>query len=123
MYIPRDRSMQPHAKNLRKHMTSQERKLWYLFLRKYPAKICRQRVILSFIADFYCHAAKLVIEVDGIQHTTEQGVSYDKERTEIMAQYGLAVVRFSNREIDENFPAVCEKIHQTIRNRTDRQNI
>ena len=95
--------MQPHAKNLRKHMTSQERKLWYLFLRKYPAK--------------------LVIEVDGIQHTTEQGVSYDKERTEIMAQYGLAVLRFSNREIDENFPAVCEKIHQTIRNRTDRQNI
>ena len=115
--------MQAHAKNLRKHMTSQERKLWYLFLRKYPAKVCRQKVISSFIVDFYCHAAKLVIEVDGIQHTTEQGVSYDRERTEIITQYGLYVLRFTNREIDKDFPAVCEKIHQTIRSRTDHQNI
>lgn len=122
MYIPKDHSMQPQAKNLRRNMTPQERKLWYLFLRKYPVKIYRQRVISSFIADFYCHAARLVIEIDGTQHTTEQGAAYDRERTEIMSQYGLFVLRFSNREIDEDFSAVCEKIHRTIRSRTDPQN-
>ena len=49
-------------------MTPYERKLWYLFLRKYPVKIYKQRIIGRFIVDFYCASAKLVIEVDGSQH-------------------------------------------------------
>ena len=72
--------MLPRARELRREMTPQERKLWYQFLRRYPVKIYKQRIIESFIADFYCSRAQLVIELDGAQHTTEQGLLYDRER-------------------------------------------
>ena len=61
--IPKNNKLLPFAKELRKDMTPQERKLWYLFLRKYPIKIYKQRIIDDYIVDFYCHAARLVIEV------------------------------------------------------------
>ena len=58
-------------------MTPHERKLWYLFLRKYPVKIYKQRIIGRFIVDFYCASARLVIELDGSQHYEPQGLAYD----------------------------------------------
>lgn len=67
--------------------------------------------------DFYCASAKLVIELDGSQHYTEQGLEYDKERSACLARYGLEVIRFTNTEIDKEFNAVCEKIHTAIQNR------
>ena len=60
--------MLPQARALRRNMTPQEAKLWYQFLRNYPVKIYKQRIIESFIVDFYCSKAQLVIEVDGAQH-------------------------------------------------------
>ncbi len=98
-------------------MTPQERKLWYLFLRKYPVKIYKQRIIGPFIVDFYCASAKLVIELDGSQHYTEQGQSYDVERTRILNSYGLKVIRFSNFEVNTMFPEVCDAIHRIIQGR------
>ena len=71
--LPYDRHLTERAQALRREMTPQERKLWYQFLRQYPVKVYRQRVIDHFIADFYCAKAKLVIELDGSQHYTEQG--------------------------------------------------
>ena len=68
MTIPKDNSQLENARRLRREMTPHERKLWYLFLRKYPIKIYKQRIIGRFIVDFYCASAKLVIEVDGSQH-------------------------------------------------------
>ena len=65
MGIPKDSSKLSTAKRLRREMTPHERKLWYLFLQKYPVKIYKQRIIDAFIVDFYCASAKLVIEVDG----------------------------------------------------------
>ena len=62
-----------NAKSLRKVMTKQEKHLWYDFLRSYPIKIYRQRIIDGFIVDFYCHKAKLVIEIDGSQHYNPDG--------------------------------------------------
>ena len=105
------------ARKLRREMTPQERKLWYLFLRKYPVKIYKQRIIESFIVDFYCAKARLVIEADGSQHFTEQGQCYDHERSLIIEQYGLKVLRFSNRDIDYSFKNVCEQIHNEIQER------
>ncbi len=61
------------AKNLRKNATKQERHLWYDFLSSYPIRFQRQKAIDQFIADFYCHKAKLVIEIDGSQHGSEEG--------------------------------------------------
>lgn len=115
--VPKNGDMLPRARELRREMTPQERKLWYQFLRRYPVKIYKQRIIESFIADFYCSRAQLVIELDGAQHTTEQGLLYDRERSSIFSQFGLDVLRFSNYEVDLQFEAVCEKIHQTIQSR------
>ena len=117
MNIPKDNTKLEAARRLRRDMTPHERKLWYLFLQKYPAKIYKQRIIDKFIVDFYCASAKLVIEIDGSQHYEEQGMAYDAERTAILESYGLKVVRYSNREIDREFREVCDDIDRTIRER------
>ena len=98
-------------------MTRQEKHLWYDFLRYYPIKIYKQRIIDDFIADFYCHQARLVIELDGSQHYTVQGKAHDEARTEILERYGLHVLRFSNKDVDDNFESVCYMIDKTIRER------
>ncbi len=71
-----------NAKKLRKNMTKEERHLWYDFLRQYPVRFLRQKVIDNYIVDFYCAKAKLVIELDGGQHYEESIQRYDKIRTE-----------------------------------------
>ena len=98
-------------------MTPHERKLWYLFLRKYPVKFFKQRIIGSYIVDFYCSSAKLVIEIDGSQHYDIQGMEYDAHRSAFLESFGLKVVRFSNRDIDRNFSSVCEQIDLIIKER------
>ena len=112
--LPYDRRLKPRAQELRRNMTPQERKLWYGFLRQYPVKVYRQRMIDHFIADFYCAKAKLVIELDGSQHYTEQGKCYDAERSAVIEKYGVQVLRFSNRDVRVNFEGVCMTIHHTI---------
>ena len=118
MGIPKDNTKLSAARRLRREMTPHERKLWYLFLRQYPVKIYKQRIIDKFIVDFYCASAKLVIEIDGSQHFELSGMVSDAERTAILESYGLKVVRYSNREIDRDFTSVCEHIDQIIRQRT-----
>ena len=115
MKIPKNNSLLERARELRREMTPQERKLWYLFLRNYPIKFYKQRIIDSFIADFYCHAAKLVIELDGSQHYTEDGAAYDARRTAVLERYGLTVLRFPNNLIDNDFRTVCMKIDETVK--------
>ena len=105
------------ARILRRNMTPQENHLWYDFLKTYPVKIYKQRIVDDFIVDFYCHQALLVIEIDGSQHYTTSGKAYDEERTRILQKYGLQVLRFSNREVDKNFNRVCDKIDRVIQER------
>jgi Uncharacterized protein conserved in bacteria len=93
----------PYARDLRKYMTVQERKLWYDFLTYHTPRFQRQKVIGNFIVDFYCSKAKLVIEVDGNQHYAVEGLAYDEERTKVLNTYGLAVLRFTNLDITNNF--------------------
>ena len=117
MPIPKDNTQLKNARQLRREMTPHERKLWYIFLRKYPVKIYKQRIIGSFIVDFYCAAAKLVIEIDGSQHYEPQSMKYDEKRSEFLSSLGLMVLRYSNREIDTEFNSVCEQIDITIKRR------
>ena len=116
MTIPKDNSQLENARRLRSEMTPHERKLWFLFLRKYPVKIYKQRIIGSFIVDFYCASAKLVIELDGSQHYEPLGTAYDSERSAFLTALGLEVLRFSNRDVDMNFRSVCTQIDITIQN-------
>ena len=106
----------PLAKTLRKNATRQEKHLWYDFLSKYDIRFQRQKAIDNFIADFYCHKAKLVIEIDGSQHYSEQGKAKDDFRTEILEGYDLKVIRITNRQIKENFRGVCEYIDMIVKN-------
>ena len=69
--------------------------MWYDFLRNYSIKIYRQRPIDQYIVDFYCSKAHLVIELDGSQHYTQEGIEYDTIRTEILEKYQLKVIRLS----------------------------
>ena len=111
----------PLAKSLRKNATPQENHLWYDFLRSYTPRFQRQKTIGQFIADFYCEKAKLVIELDGSQHFTAEGMACDEARTRVLNAYSLTVLRFTNREIDSHFPAVCMKIDTAVRERLDQQ--
>ena len=103
-----------YAKKLRREMTPWERKLWYCFLKNYPIRFQRQKCINNFIADFYCDKAKLVIEIDGSQHFTEEGIKQDEIRTNVIESYGLKIVRIINSQIDTNFKGVCEYIGNLV---------
>ena len=105
----------PLAKALRKNMTPWERKLWYDFLRNYPIRFQRQKAIGNYIVDFYCRAAKLVVELDGSQHFEEKDMLYDAERTVFLQKYDLEVVRIPNNEVNHNFRGVCKYIDATVK--------
>ena len=107
-----------NAKTLRKNMTKEERHLWYDFLRDYPVRFLRQKVIEQYIADFYCSKAKLIIELDGSQHYEDQGLLRDRIRTIRLESRGLTVMRIPNNEIHRNFAGVCEYIDQYVTNAT-----
>ena len=102
------------AKSLRKNMTKEERRLWYDFLRGYPVRFLRQKVIDDYIVDFYCHAARLVLELDGSQHYEESGLLRDKIRTEKIEIHGLTVLRIPNNAVNQNFTGVCEYIDSAV---------
>ena len=106
----------PLSQKLRREMTKEERKLWYCFLKTYPIRFHRQYVIDNYIVDFYCHQAKLVIELDGSQHYDPDGQLADIQRTQILNANGLTVLRFSNADINQRFSQVCEAIDQQVRN-------
>ena len=104
-----------NAKTLRKNMTKEERHLWYDFLRTYPIRFLRQKVIDNYIVDFYCHEARLIIELDGSQHYEEKGLLKDKIRTEKIENRNLTVIRIPNNEVNKNFRGVCEYIDLLVK--------
>ena len=115
MQSKHNKQLVPLAKQLRREMTKEERHLWYDFLRSYPVRFSRQKVLGKYIADFYCAEAKLVIELDGSQHYEPDNAQKDDERTEFLKEYGLKVVRIPNDEIGRNFRGVCEYIDTAVK--------
>ena len=104
----------PLAKQLRKEMTKQERHLWYDFLRTYPVRFSKQKVLGKYIVDFYCAEARLVIELDGLQHFEDGSMEKDAERTAFLEGYGLTVIRIPNNEVNANFSGVCAYIDAAV---------
>lgn len=102
---------------LRNNATKEENKLWYEFLRTYPVRFNRQRIVGNYILDFYCAKAKLAVELDGSQHYEDNGVKNDEIRTKYLESLGLEVLRFSNLEVNESFYEVCTVIDQAVKNR------
>ena len=114
--MERNEKLKSNAQNLRKNMTKEENLLWYNFLRTYPLQFRRQYVIGNFIVDFYCHKAKLVVELDGAQHYKLPEQEKDAERTRYLESLGLRVLRFTNLEVLRQFDAVCQAIHEEAQN-------
>jgi len=105
-------SLKDKARDLRNNATSQENQLYYQFLRSFKVRIHRQKVIGYYIVDFYCHKAKLVIEIDGGQHFQDKKMNQDDLRTAFLEKQGLLVLRFTNWEVDHQFAQVCQRIKE-----------
>ncbi len=90
------------AKKLRQNQTDAEK-----FRRQYP--------IEGYIADFYCHEHRLVIELDGGQHFTDDGVRKDAVRTKRLNELGVTVLRFDNRQVFLETEAVLQMIYNTVK--------
>lgn len=117
MSLPYKHNLISTAKALRKNMTPQERHLWYDFLKSYPVRFQRQKAIGNYIVDFYCHKAKLVVEVDGSQHFTQNGLKQDSVRTQQLEEFDVMVIRFSNYDVNTNFYGVCSWIDMVVKER------
>ena len=120
--------MQPYNKNLkqlsrdlRNNMTDAEQMLWQRLRRKQilGLQFYRQKPILNFIVDFYCPSVNLVIECDGSQHYTYEGLEADRVRDEALAQLGLRVLRFDNGQILTEIEAVLEQIYLIARQKLE----
>ncbi len=112
---PRNEENIEYARKLRREMTKEERHLWYDFLCKYPIRFRRQEIIENYIVDFYCHKAKLAVELDGSQHYKDKEKIYDEERTKRLSEFGIEVIRFSNSDVLKNFEGVCMRIDEAVR--------
>ena len=111
-HLPYNPKLVARAREMRKNPTPVEKKLWYGFLRTFKYRVIRQRPIDNFIVDFYCAHLKLVIEVDGDSHYSEDGIQNDQLRTSRLEGYGLRVIRFTNIEVLDNFEEVCATIER-----------
>ena len=117
-----EESLKELARNLRANATQQENRLYYQFLRKFSLRIHRQKVIGNYIVDFYCHRARLVIEIDGGQHYWNENMDRGDLRTKYLEAQGLLVLRFTNWEVDHQFAQVCERITEVATERVDELN-
>ena len=113
--MEQNQKLKKNAQTLRKNMTKEEAHLWYQFLCRYKPRFHRQYVIGNYIADFYCHQAKLVVELDGSQHCDPGKMDYDRKRTDYLRSNGLEVLRFSNLDVMRQFQNVCESIDMAVK--------
>ena len=109
------------AKELRKNMTSQERKLWKILRNHqfYGFEIRRQYPIDKYIVDFICRSKKIIIEIDGSQHNQAERAEADRVRDFELGKLGLTVLRYSNQDIHGRFNIVCEDIMKRVNVRVD----
>ena len=116
--MERNQNLKANSSRLRKAQTKEENLLWYRFLRLYPLQFRRQYIIGNYIADFYCHKARLVIELDGAQHYDPGRMQYDRARTQYLQSQGLLVLRFSNADVLQRFREVCQAIDLAAKQRS-----
>ncbi len=107
-----NRALKQPSRELRKNLTDAEQALWQRIRRKQirGLQFYRQKPLLSFIVDFYCPAANLVIELDGSQHYEPEHAARDRERDARLAALGLRVLRFDNRQVLREMDAVLDVI-------------
>ena len=118
--MERNAKLKTLSQELRKNQTKEEHLLWHNFLKKYPLRFRRQYVIGNYIVDFYCHQARVVVELDGSQHYDPTQQEKDRQRTAYLKAQGLTVLRFTNLEVTRQFANLCQTIDDTCTNRFPR---
>ena len=115
-------NLKNNARKLRKNLTDSERVLWSRLRGKqiYSVQVYRQKPIGEYIVDFYIAKAKLVIEVDGSQHSLNENVEKDRERDGYMNSVGIQVLRFNSIEVLKETDAVVNVIARAVRERLKR---
>ena len=98
------------AQELRKNMTPEERHLWYDFLKRLPVTVNRQKNIGNYIVDFYIASARIVIEIDGVQHKMPEQHEADMKRDADLRRLGNTVLRYTNQDIRHRFNTVCQDV-------------
>ena len=118
---PYNKNLKQPSRDLRNSMTDAEQLLWQRLRRKQilGLQFYRQKPILNFIVDFYCPSVSLVIECDGGQHYTAEGLEADRVRDQALAQLGLRVLRFDNRQILTETDAVVDQIYWIAKQRLE----
>lgn len=118
---PYSRRLKRFSRTLRSTMTDAELHLWQRLRNKQICRVqfYRQKPLLSFIVDFYCPKAKLVIELDGAQHFELEHQAKDGERDEALAAIGLKVLRFDDRQVLMEADAVLEVIYTEVARRLE----
>ena len=96
-------------------MTKEEVLLWLDFLKKLPITVNRQKNIGNYIVDFFIASKRVVIEIDGLQHTMIENQEADRKRDEELQKLGIKVLRYTNFEINNNFNTVCNDILKYIK--------
>ena len=111
MRLPYNKGLKRFARELRKNMTDAERRVWMRIRMKQLKgfQFYRQKNIGNYIVDFYCPAAKLIVEIDGGQHYSEEGFRKDKDRDSYLTSLGLRILRFSDREVFESIEGVLRQ--------------
>ena len=104
-----------NAQELRNNMTKEEVLLWLDFLKKLPITVNRQKNIGNYIVDFFIASKRVVIEIDGLQHTMIENQEADRKRDEELQKLGIKVLRYTNFEINNNFNTVCNDILKYIK--------
>ncbi|KGT48719.1 endonuclease domain-containing protein [Acinetobacter sp. HR7] len=120
---PYNKNLKQASRDLRNNMTEAEKLLWSKLRGKQilGLQFYRQKPILNYIVDFYCPAANLVIECDGSQHFTDDGLESDRIRDEALDQLGLNILRFDNRQVVRQIDDVVELIYQHCLNESSRE--
>ena len=113
-YAPR---LKAFARALRRDMTDQERHLWYGYLRHSPVRFFRQYALGDYIVDFCCPRARIVVELDGRQHFTEEALDYDERRGKWLESLGYKVLRYRNAVVDDCIDGVWRQIEAIVKER------
>jgi len=119
MFYKADPLIFSNARELRSKLTPAEEIFWLELKEQFPKyKFRRQHRISIYIADFYCHKIKLVIEIDGPIHDSEESILNDKKRQQDIEDLNLTVIRFTNDQVKNEIERVIEMISSTIKNLT-----
>ena len=116
MTLPYNINLKERSRELRRHMTEAEKKIWERIKSKHLKGygFVRQKPIGNYIVDFYCRTARLVIEIDGAEHYSEEGKENDKERDAVLRGLDLNILRFSNSEVMSNIDTVIKRIFKEL---------